>query len=80
MTEMKPGDESPDLDNLSDAAKRLLSEAEDAANLDALQGVWTAINPLGKAGEITAPEAELVRARVRALKGQMTSESHGAAA
>ena len=80
VTEMKAGNESPDLDNLSATAKRLLSEAEDAANLDALQMVWTSINPLGLAGEITGPEAEVVRARVRELKAQMTAEPNGAAA
>ncbi|MEV6035967.1 AAA family ATPase [Nonomuraea sp. NPDC052116] len=79
MTEMKAGSEAPDLDDLSEAAQRLLSEAEDAPNIDALQSVWTAINPLGKAGEITAPEADLVRARVQALKTQMT-QANGVAA
>ncbi|MFC4006540.1 AAA family ATPase [Nonomuraea purpurea] len=80
MTEVKAGSESPDLDSLSEAAQRLLTEAEDASNLDGLQSVWTAINPLGIAGEITAPEADLVRTRVQALKAQMTSESNGVAA
>lgn len=82
MTEIKPGSESPDLDNLSPTAVRLLAEAEDAANLDALQMVWTSINPLGLAGEITGPEAELVRARVQALKAQLSApaERNGAAA
>jgi len=79
MTEMKPGSESPDLDTLSEVAKRLLAEAEDAPNLEALGMVWSAINPLGKAGEITVAEADLVRARVQQLKSEM-SESNGAAA
>ncbi|MEU6725585.1 AAA family ATPase [Nonomuraea wenchangensis] len=80
MTEMKPGSEAPDLDTLSPTAKRLLGEAEDAANLDALALVWSAINPLGKAGEITPAEADLVRARVQNLKQQMTAEPNGVAA
>lgn len=79
VTEMKAGSESPDLDTLSDAAKRLLAEAEDAPNVEALGMVWSAINPLGKAGEITVAEAELVRQRVQHLKAEM-SESNGAAA
>lgn len=71
MTEIKPGDESPDLDNLSDAAKRLLAEAEEAPNVEALGLVWSAINPLGRAGEISVPEADLVRARVQTLKAEL---------
>jgi hypothetical protein len=80
VTEIKPGSESPDLDNLSPTAARLLEEAEDAANLDALALVWAAIHPLGKAGEITPAEADLVRARVQSLKQQMAPESNGVAA
>ena len=79
MTEVKAGAESPDLDNLSEAAGRLLAEAEDASNLDALAGVWTAITAVRKTGEISAPEEEHVRARVQALKAQM-AQANGAAA
>ncbi|MFI7114025.1 AAA family ATPase [Nonomuraea sp. NPDC050227] len=80
MTEMKPGAESPDLDNLSEAAKRLLGEAEDAANVEALRLVWTATGPLAKAGEITPAEADYVRQRIAQLQQQMGAESNGAAA
>ncbi|MFD1546919.1 AAA family ATPase [Nonomuraea guangzhouensis] len=80
LTEIKPGSESPDLDTLSDAAKQLLSEAEDAANVEALRLVWTAINPLLKSGEIVTAEAEFVNQRIQHLSQQMTAESNGAAA
>jgi hypothetical protein len=79
MTEVKAGAESPDLDNLSEAAQRLLAEAEDASNLDGLAGVWTAITAVRKTGEITGPEEDLVRSRVQSLKAQMT-QANGAAA
>ncbi|WP_219602274.1 AAA family ATPase [Nonomuraea indica] len=80
MTEMKPGDESPDLDNLSDAAKRLLSEAEDAANVEGLRLVWTAISPLLKSGDITQAEAQVVNQRIQQLSQEMTAEPKGEAA
>ncbi|MET9339215.1 AAA family ATPase [Nonomuraea sp. NPDC003804] len=80
MTEVKAGSESPDLDNLSDAAKRLLSEAEDAANIEALRLVWGAINPLLKSGEITPAEAEFVNQRIQQLSQQLATEPNGEAA
>lgn len=79
MKEMKPGSEAPDLDNLSETAKRLLSEAEDAADIDSLGMVWSAITTVGKAGEITRQEADLVRARVQQLKAELGA-SNGVAA
>lgn len=80
VTEIKPGSESPDLDNLSEGAKRLLSEAEDAATVEALRLVWTATGPLAKSGEITPAEADYVRQRVAQLQQQMGAASNGAAA
>lgn len=80
MTEIKPGDESPDLDNLSESARKLLGEAENAANVDALRGVWAAINPLLKAREISDAEAAYVNQRIQQLNHEMSAESNGAAA
>ncbi|MEU1731415.1 AAA family ATPase [Streptosporangium sp. NPDC020145] len=74
MTAIQAGAESPDLDDLSPAARRLLAEAEDAANVEQLGLVWTAITAVGQAGEITLPEAELVRRRVQALKAEMNGQ------
>lgn len=79
MTTMQAGAESPDLDDLSQAAQRLLTEAEEAANVEALALVWSAITAVGQVGEITLPEAELVRARVRALKAEMLGQAGAAA-
>ena len=80
VTEIKPGDESPDLDSLSESARRLLGEAEDAASVEALRLVWTAINPLLKSGEITQAEAAHVNQRIQQLSQQMGADQSGAAA
>lgn len=80
MTEMKPGSEAPDLDNLSESAQRLLGEAEDAATVEALRLVWTAINPLLKSGEITQAEAAYVNERIQQLSHQLGADQSGAAA
>lgn len=75
MTAIQAGAESPDLDTLSPSAQRLLTEAEEAATVEALAGVWSAITTVGLAGEITLPEAEMVRQRVQALKAEMLGEA-----
>lgn len=75
FTPPQAGAESPELDDLSPAAQRLMAEAEDAANVEALGLVWSAITAVGHAGEITLPEAELVRARIRALKAEMLGQA-----
>lgn len=80
MTEMKPGSEAPDLDNLSESAQRLLGEAEDAATVEALRLVWTAINPLLKSGEITQAEAAYVNERIQQLSHHLGADQSGAAA
>ncbi|MGW0587422.1 AAA family ATPase [Streptosporangium sp. NPDC002607] len=80
FTPPEAGAESPELDDLSPAAQRLLAEAEDAANVEALGLVWSAITAVLKAGEISLPEAELVRRRVQALKAEMHGQAQAGAA
>lgn len=63
----------------SETAMRLLAEAEDAATVEALGLVWTAITALLRSGDITPPEADRVRARVQTLKTQLI-DATGAAA
>ncbi|MEV7006819.1 AAA family ATPase [Streptosporangium sp. NPDC051022] len=79
MTTMRAGAEAPELDNLSPSAQQLLAEAEDAATVEGLALVWSAITAVLKAGEITLPEAEAVRRRVQALKTEMLGEAGEAA-
>ncbi len=74
MTPMSAGAESPALDDLSDVAAELLERTEDAATVLDLEKVWKAITACLKAGQITLPEAELVRARVQALKAELVGE------
>ncbi|MEU0516614.1 Rad52/Rad22 family DNA repair protein [Streptosporangium sp. NPDC006007] len=57
---------------ISQAAQRLLIEAEEAATVAALGLVWTAITALLRQSEITQAEADQVRARVQELKAQLT--------
>ncbi|MGI5286587.1 AAA family ATPase [Nonomuraea polychroma] len=78
ITPTRAGDESPDLDDLSDAATELLRDAEDAADLEALAVVWKSITEVGKAGGITRAEADAVRARVQQLKAEMQRGSEAA--
>lgn len=62
----------PAAGQISQAAQRLLTEAEEAATVAALGLVWTAITALLRQGEITQAEAGRVRARVQELKAQLT--------
>lgn len=71
VTPVQAGAESPDLDNLSEVAIELLGHAEDHTNLADLERVWRAITASLKAGQITAPEADHVRARVQSLKAEL---------
>lgn len=64
---------------LSDNAQKLLAEAEDAANLDALALLWSTITAQANSGAITRAEEARVRARVQLLKKQLI-DATGAAA
>lgn len=68
----EPTPESAPADGqMSQAAQRLLVEAEEAATVAALGMVWTAITALLRSGEISRPEADRVRDRVQELKAQL---------
>lgn len=69
-----PAPESAPADGqMSQAAQRLLVEAEEAATVAALGMVWTAITALLRSGEISRPEADRVRDRVQELKAQLVA-------
>jgi len=73
LTPTQAGDESPDLDTLSEAATELLGLVEDAARVEDLTKYWKATGAALKAGQVTQAEADLIARRIKALNAEMSN-------
>lgn len=71
MAALQAGDESPDLDNLSDAARELLDLAEAARTVAELTACWQATGNALKAEQISQAEADQIARRIKALGAEM---------
>lgn len=73
LTATQAGDESPDGEDLSDCARQLLADAEDASSVEGLREVWSRIRPALNGREISVAEADRVDARIKTLSAQLAA-------
>lgn len=73
LTQPQAGDESPELDELSEIATELLDRAEDASTTEELKTVWRATGGALKAEQISQAEADHIARRVKTLGAEMGS-------
>ncbi|WP_157251072.1 AAA family ATPase [Nonomuraea typhae] len=71
ITPTQAGTEAPDMDELSEVAREILSLAEDASTVDELTTCWKATGAALKAGQINQAEADFIARRIKALGAEL---------